>query len=64
MVICRDKLHTELLFSNAIMNEVEVNFNMFGTSIENWICKEINGTNIIAPKDGGTLKREPKLLKE
>jgi hypothetical protein len=55
LIFCREEEHINKSIKNNIFDEVHVQLDVFVVLILRWIFGDIDGTMIVAPKDGQML---------
>ena len=60
----RYELNLDITLQDFIMNKMQVNFNMFGASVEDWISNQSSCTYVITPNQRRSELRYANLTKE
>lgn len=49
LINCSKMVNLKTLLDNKITNKMHINLNKLGSTVEYWICRDINSTDIVAP---------------
>jgi hypothetical protein len=56
--------NTDSTKSDSFVDEMEINFHMFGALVLNWVGGEVDSTDIIAADEAGSVERMVEFLKK